>query len=202
MEFRCFRTFLLFFASAMFVACSDSFTDPRDEQSYDIVQIGSDVWMAENLNYDIDGSVCPEGDKRNCSKFGRLYTWEMARSFCPEGWRLPNSADFGRLIANVGGVDVAGEALKSKRGWYKKKNGSDAFGFKALPAGFRKAGGEFDGIGGYAHFWTASSAPLERAEFLMLEFSRNAAVMDAAGRGELRSVRCIREQSNIKVKSI
>ena len=169
MEFRCFRTFLLFFASAMFVACSESFTDPRDEQSYDIVQIGSDVWMAENLNYDIDGSVCPEGDKRNCSKFGRLYTWEMARS---------------------------------KRGWYKKKNGSDAFGFKALPAGFRKAGGDFDGIGGYAHFWTASSAPLERAEFLMLEFSRNTAVMDAAGRGELRSVRCIREQSNIKVKSI
>ena len=113
-----------------------------------------------------------------------------------------NSADFGRLIANVGGAEIAGEALKSKRGWYKKKNGSDAFGFKALPAGFRKAGGEFDGIGGYAHFWTASSAPLERAEFLMLEFSRNTAVMDAAGRGELRSVRCIREQSNIKVKSI
>ena len=88
MEFRCYRTFLLFFASAMFIACSDSFTDPRDEQSYDIVQIGSDVWMAENLNYDIDGSVCPEGDKRNCSKFGRLYTWEMARSFCPELQRL------------------------------------------------------------------------------------------------------------------
>ena len=117
MEFRCFRTFLLFFASAVFIACSESFTDPRDEQSYDIVQIGSDVWMAENLNFDIDGSVCPEGDKRNCSKFGRLYTWEMARSFCPEGWRLPNSADFGRLIADVGGADVAGEVGKSKRGW-------------------------------------------------------------------------------------
>ena len=112
---------------AILAACSQSFTDSRDGKSYDVVQIGSQVWMAENLDYEIDGSACPEGDNRNCEKYGRLYTWEAAQNICPEGWLLPDSLDFAKLMEQAGGPSQAGDALKATDGWFKKGNGSDAF---------------------------------------------------------------------------
>lgn len=187
----------LFSLVALMVACSESFTDPRDGKSYDIVQIGSQTWMAENLNYEAEGSACPEGDKRNCSKYGRLYTWEVAQKVCPEGWRLPDRADFEQLIASAGGMDFAGEKLKSTSGWFKKGNGSGEFSFNALPAGYRLGGsesapGKFDGIGGYAHLWTASETPDGLAHYLFLDFSTKAAKLSAFGKDEARSVRCVK----------
>ncbi|WP_295097627.1 fibrobacter succinogenes major paralogous domain-containing protein [uncultured Fibrobacter sp.] len=188
---------LLLFA-ALLSACSESFTDPRDGQSYDIVKIGSLTWFAENLNFATGGSVCPEGDNRNCDKYGRLYTWDDAQVVCPEGWSLPDSADFALLIMEAGGADfssgmaVAGEKLKSTSGWFKKGNGTDALGFNALPAGYRGAEGAYDGIGGYAYFWSAVATPDDLAYYLFLDFSSKAAGMNAFPKGDYRSVRCIK----------
>ena len=195
--------YILILLTALLFACSESFTDPRDGQSYDIVQIGPQTWMAENLNYEIEGSACPEGDKRNCSKYGRLYTWKAAQKACPEGWHLPDSADFEQLIASAAGTDlasgmaVAGEKLKSTSGWFKKGNGSDEFGFNALPAGYRLGGsesapGKFDGIGGYAHLWSATETADGLAYYLLLDFSSKAAKLSAFGKDEARSVRCVK----------
>ena len=192
------KSILIELAATFFlVACSESFTDPRDGQSYDIVQIGSQTWMAKNLNYEIEGSACPDGDKRNCSKYGRLYTWEEAKQICPEGWRLPDSADFEQIISNAGGAEMAGNSLKSTSGWFKKGNGTDDFGFNALPAGYRLAGndatgGKFDGIGGYAHLWSASETPDGLAYYLLLDFSSKSAKLSAFGKDESRSVRCVK----------
>ena len=177
---------------ALMVACSESFTDSRDGQRYDIVQIGSQTWMAENLNYKVEGSACPEGENRNCSRYGRLYTWDVARTVCPEGWHLPDSADFEQLIANVGGAEVAGYALKSTSGWFKKGNGSDDFGFNALPAGDRLGSGKFDGIGGYAHLWSATETADGLAYYMLLDFSVPVAKLGAFGKDEARSVRCVK----------
>ena len=184
--------------SVLFIACSESFTDPRDGQSYDVVKIGGLTWFAENLNFMTEGSVCPEGDSRNCDKYGRLYTWDDARAACPEGWSLPDSADFASLITEAGGADfssgmaVAGEKLKSTGGWFKKGNGSDVLGFNALPAGYRGAEGSYDGIGGYAYFWSATATPDDLAYYLFLDFSSKAASMNAFPKGDFRSVRCIK----------
>ena len=199
-------------------ACSESFTDPRDGQSYDIVKIGNITWMAENLNFATESSACPDGDTRNCKRMGRLYTWAEAKTVCPEGWRLPTNADFGTLVAAVFGdaaqshdgepgavSNKVGAALKSRDGWFKKGNGSDEFGFNALPAGYRGAiskaddgaivGGKFDGIGGYAYFWSAtedSENPESNAYYLFLSFSSDAASLNAFAKEDFRSVRCVR----------
>ena len=192
---------ILLLLAALLSACSESFTDPRDGQSYDVVKIGGLTWFAENLNFATGGSVCPEGDSRKCSEYGRLYTWDNARAACPEGWRLPDSADFASLIAEAGGAAEAGEKLKSTGGWFKKGNGSDALGFSALPAGYRGAvyegdggalaGGTYDGIGGYAYFWSATATPDDLAYYLFLDFSSKAANMNAFPKGDFRSVRCV-----------
>ena len=184
-------------------ACSESFTDSRDGQSYDIVKIGSLTWMAENLNFETSGSFCPENDSRNCKRLGRLYSWAEARSVCPEGWRLPTKEDFESLIAATGGEsaavsqgeNAAGGALKARDGWFKKGNGSDALGFMALPAGYRSSNGKFDGIGGYAYIWSATEDVENResnAYYLYLSFSSDAASINAFAKDDARSVRCVR----------
>ena len=198
-------------------ACSESFTDPRDGQSYDVVTIGDLTWMAENLNYETETSACPDGDSRNCKRLGRLYTWAEAKTVCPEAWRLPTKVDFEALVivapGNVAqshdgesGVvsNKVGAALKSRDGWFKKGNGTDEFGFNALPAGYRSAvlkaddgaitGGKFDGIGGYAYFWSATEdaeTPESNAYYLFLSFSSDEASLNAFAKEDYRSVRCV-----------
>ena len=183
----------LLLAAFSLTSCSESFTDPRDGQVYKVVQIGNVTWFAQNLNYEIDGSVCPEGDSRNCDKYGRLYTWEVAQNVCPEGWLLPDSLDFAKLVDQAGGESQAGDALKSTDGWFKKGNGSDGFGLKALPAGFRNVEGTYDGIGGYAYIWSATETLDGLAYYLFLDFSSKSAGLNAFGKGDFRSVRCIKK---------
>lgn len=182
--------------SFLLTSCSESFTDSRDGQSYDVVKIGNLMWMAENLNFETVGSFCPEGDARNCKRLGRLYSWAEARSVCPDGWRLPTKEDFEALVAALSSsLSRAGAALKASDGWFKKGNGSDALGFRALPAGYRGADGKFDGIGGYAYFWSATEDAENResnAFYLFLSFSSDAASINAFAKEDYRSVRCVR----------
>lgn len=233
MHFPIHSSFAIAAFAFLFTACSESFTDPRDGQSYDFVKIGSLTWMAENLNYETETSACPDGDSRNCKRLGQLYTWVEARSVCPDGWRLPTKEDFESLVAamsrepatsedaaqslspslaqspsqsrdsDLGAVpsasnavhnNHAGLALKSRDGWFKKGNGSDALGFRALPAGYRGADGKFDGIGGFAYFWSATEDAENResnAFYLFLSFSSDAASINAFAKEDYRSVRCV-----------
>ncbi len=161
------------------------FEDERDGQTYRTVKIGTQIWMAENLNFKVGNSACYDDEKSNCTKYGRLYTWGAAidsvgkygenakgcgngehctpippvRGICPEGWHLPDTTEWRVLIDVAGGEDDAGKALKSKSGWKNDGNGTDEFGFSALPVGGR-FGGSFDGDyfdeGLRADFWTSS----------------------------------------------
>ncbi len=106
-----------------------SFTDSRDGRTYKTVKIGNQVWMAENLKY--GKGVCLNGKKSNCKKYGMLYGEKDAKKACPNGWHLPSAAEFKKLL-NYAGRN-AGKKLKAEKGW--DKNGTDQFGFAALPGG-------------------------------------------------------------------
>ena len=156
-------------------------TDSRDGQTYKTVTIGTQTWMAENLNYAYIGipyryraylddsyvtfrydstSRCYDSDPANCAKYGRLYTWSAAmdrvgswsangkecglgkkctptypvRGVCPEDWHLPTQTEWDTLFNAVGGQSTAAKVLKSTSGW-NIYNGTDDYGFSALPAG-------------------------------------------------------------------
>jgi uncharacterized protein (TIGR02145 family) len=151
----------------------NSLRDSRDGQTYKYVKIGNQVWMAENLNYKIDGSYCYESFTQNCEKYGRLYSKLSALHACPEGWHLPSGKEFRTLLVNVGGEDVAGRMLKSPTGWYdyngESGNGIDAFGFNALPAGyFSNDNGDFISAHEEAYFLGATDDWSEETAMLNL----------------------------------
>ncbi len=134
----------------------DTLRDRRDNLRYRTVQIGNQMWMAENLNYDtLDGigSWCYNYDTDKCQTFGRLYDWEAALKVCPEGWHLPSDSDWVTLTDFVGEEYRAGMTLKSVSGW--GDDGTDDYGFSALPGGFY-SGFSFAFAGDAAVWWSST----------------------------------------------
>jgi len=152
------------------------FTDSRDGQSYKYVKIGTQRWMAQNLNYrntsgksDTVG-VCYNGLSSNCTTYGRLYTWSevMAGSssstsipsgiqgVCPSGWHVPSDAEWTKLTNTTLSSATAGTVLKANSSLWSTNTGTDAYGFSVLPAGGRFNVGTFYNLGDYAFFWSSS----------------------------------------------
>jgi uncharacterized protein (TIGR02145 family) len=150
--------------TAEFSAKSDSeLTDSRDNKTYKIVKIGEQTWMAENLNYDANRSLCYDAKPANCSKYGMLYEWETAKKVCPSGWHLPSKAEWEKLADSVGKREEEARKLKAKSGWAENSNGEDAYGFAALPGG--NGGLDHEGFdlyfnaGYHGYWWSSSSDP-------------------------------------------
>ena len=125
-------------------------TDERDGQTYKTVTIGTQTWMAENLNYNTLNSSCSYRDTTKCSEYGRGYSWSAAKNACPSGWHLPTRDEFEILFTTIGDQETAGALLKSSSGWYDNGNGSDAYSFAALPSGDVNDNGIIDGNEGYS----------------------------------------------------
>jgi uncharacterized protein (TIGR02145 family)/uncharacterized repeat protein (TIGR02543 family) len=151
---------------------SGTFTDARDGKTYGYVTICNQTWMSKNLNYNADGSKCYDNLDSNCDTYGRMYSRQAAIAVCPEGWHLPSLAEWELLGAYVGN-NV--NKLKATTGWKSETktctseeenrswdcsynyNGTDDYGFSALPGG---EGGysnaPFTRIGDQAYWWTAT----------------------------------------------
>jgi len=159
-----------------------TFTDTRDGQTYKTVKIGTQTWMAQNLNYKTDSSWCFDNADSNCNKYGRLYTWNAATTVCPAGWKLPDTLDWNRLNTVAVGYN-AGKKLKSKYGWDCKEsyngNGTDDFKFSALPGGERSSyrNCDFRSLNIKGSWWTATEMYERNAAYCKFILSCNSAVI-------------------------
>jgi len=163
-----------------------TFVDIRDGTIYNKVTIGTQTWMAENLDYDVPDDttdMCYENNPKNCMKFGRLYDWSTAmngadssnadsgnvQGICPVGWHLPSDAEWTTLTDYVGGLATAGRKLKSTTDWFyysdESAAGTDIYGFSALPGGYGvwlldfdlNTFYRFERIGSYGRWWAAAA---------------------------------------------
>ena len=154
-----------------------------DGRGYETIQIGNQCWFAENLQTTTyaDGTAIPEvtdaiawtnlssgarcyynNDAINRLEYGGLYNWyavDDARGLCPAGWHVPTDGEWTDLenyITSQGFAGTEGTALKSTSGW-SAGNGTDDFGFSALPGGYRYFyGGLFDSAGDVGLWWSSS----------------------------------------------
>lgn len=160
--------------------------------------VGTQRWMAENLNITVGDSWCygragSYGDCDSDNEYGRLYTWDAAMRVCPAGWRLPDTADWRRLVDSTGGYDSAGAKLKSKSGWYGNGNGTDDYGFTGLPGGYLGPGGVFDQAGSSGYWWTATSVDDGFAYSLSMYHHTDGVAVGSAYKEYAFSVRCVAE---------
>ena len=132
------------------------------------VEIGNQIWMAQNVNKRTPKSKCYEKNEKNCARYGRLYPIEEARKVCPAGWHLPSSTEFLELGKVAGDMN----ALRSRNyeEWGRGGEGTDVYGFNAHPSG--KVNGKLEFSGGYVQKKKVKPKPGS----IHFEFSSNARV--------------------------
>ncbi|MAO45971.1 MAG: hypothetical protein CL823_02365, partial [Crocinitomicaceae bacterium] len=192
---------------------------------YSTVSIGDQCWFSENCRYmpevsvpdnysdeamyapcyyvyGYDGNDVEEAKSTiNYDVYGTLYNFQavISGNLCPTGWHVGDNIDYSILTGYLGGVGVAGEALKSTTGW-SSANGTNSSGFDLLPAGYRDGGGGYQHITNGAVLWTSSSVGnhgSSRNAWAGMPWSStpNAFNSNTDLRSQGHSVRCIKNES-------
>lgn len=196
----------------------DTLTDTRDGHKYRTVAIGSQVWMAENLNFVPDSGLswCYANQASKCVTYGRLYTWATAMTYsastnssikyvsgdvqgiCPSQWHVPSAEEWSELFWVVDSTQAfQGQLLKSSGGWVAYSgagNGTDAFGFRVLPGGERVyREDQFEMLGAHAAFLSASQVGPDDTQGVRMGYIENELDVTLIIKSEGMSVRCLHD---------
>jgi uncharacterized protein (TIGR02145 family) len=132
--------------------------DERDDHVYNIIKIGSQWWMAENLNYSTEmGSWYYNDDSvLYANDYGRLYNWNTAVNICPDNWHLPSDDEWKILEMELGISLIDAEGINwrgTDEGVNLMPGGSS--GFNAQFGGYRDPSGFFSAGGVISTIWTS-----------------------------------------------
>ncbi len=161
--------------------------DNRDGQTYKTVQIGDQLWMAENLNYYSEGSCYYQHDSVSYSKpYGRLYQYNAALNSCPTHWHLSTDDDWIELESFLGmnweeavmvgwRGDGIGCKLKEEGSehWLEQhcETGNES-GFTALPGGVGNCTDYYVGLGNFTDFIVATPSSIDNTFIRTLDSGR------------------------------
>lgn len=197
--------------------------DPRDGQEYPTVQIGSQCWMAKNLNIgeiielhqDQDPTKyqkwCYGNVSGNCDTYGGLYQWEElmqgstqmgAQGICPDGWHVPSDGEWITMIMFLGGYDPSGGKIKEAGydHWLPPNTNADnSSGFTALPGGMRYTIDSLTyELGMTAFFWTSNGNWDNTATSYWFYHNQGYAYRYALFHHDGGSLRCLQNSSSGK----
>lgn len=199
-----------------------STVDDYEGNTYNTVKIGTQWWMAENLNAvvfsngDSIKNYVDNSDWVNAGldslpawcfymnnsgigdTHGRLYNWYVAsddRNVCPEGWHVPGIEEFDKLTDYLGGDTIAGAKMKPKGYWGPPNEGAEnESGFTALPSGGRLQIGEFYLIGNGTYYWNSSDyGLLNGGNCRILSSQHKGAVENGQSKYFGASIRCVKD---------
>jgi len=152
-------------------------------------------WMLDNLNTSAAGSSCYDDAELNCRRYGRLYTWDAARSACQSlggGWRLPSEDDWRQLAKHYGGV-FEDSNDRGKAAYSALLTGGRS-GFNAVFGGGREMNaGQYARVDAHGFYWTATESSPGTAWFY--NFGKGSVALYRQREGEKPrafSVRCVR----------
>lgn len=193
-------------------------SDP-DGNIYNVINIGDQIWMAENLKTTKykDGKSIPnvtDGTKwaglttsAYCwydnsinykNVYGGLYNWYAVKTgkLCPTGWHVPSDDEWATLTDYLGGENVAGGKLKETgtSHWASPNTGaSDESCFTALPGGCRRYDGAFLGITGNGNWRTSSEYSSTQVMYRYLFYYSEIMYSNPTNKAAGYSVRCLKD---------
>jgi len=161
-------------------SCGDILFDRRDSKKYSTVQIGSQCWMAENINIGvmISGSIdqtdngviekyCYNDSISYCDIYGGLYQWDEimkyttglgAQGICPAGWHIPTNDEYTTLKDFLGSNNGGKMKEAGTSHWYPPNTGAtNSSGFTGLPGGQRNQDSLFYSIGQRVKFYVSDT---------------------------------------------
>jgi len=182
------------------------------------VKIGNQIWLTKNLDteYYRNGDPIPQvqdagkwsklttgawcyfdNETSNGNNYGKLYNWYAVndpRGLAPNGWHTPSDKEWTTLIKFLGGEKVAGGKLKATTSWNSQNTGTtNSSGFTAFPGGCRNAIGNYNGIGKYGTFWSASESISVFAWLRNLYYDRSAVTRHLYSKQNGLSIRCVKD---------
>jgi len=166
-------------------------------QIYHTVEIGTQCWMKENINYETGNSWCYDNDPSNCETYGRLYNRNTALIVCPSGWHLPDKDEWDVLVEHLGGNNIAGGEMKEVgySHWKQPNTGAtNSSNFTALPGGHGYSDyPPFTGITKFALFWSYSTYGPNGGWARILSYNDKEIERDHKHKDHRCSVRCIKD---------
>jgi uncharacterized protein (TIGR02145 family) len=191
-----------------------------DSNAYDTVQIGTQVWMKQNLKTTKfrNGDALPNyvsnstysnlttaaysnynNDTTTANIYGKLYNWYAvndSRGLCPTGWHIPTDNELSVLASYLNGNTFAGAKLKETglSHWINPNTGADnSSNFTALPGGVRNSTGNYSSLTYYCYFWSVTESTPTNAWYYYLSYN-DVAFNRADNNKKLgHSVRCIKD---------
>jgi len=201
-----------------FVYCADA-----DSNHYAVVQIGTQLWMEENLKTtkyrngdsipnitndslwinDKTGAYCNINNTTNTDtidRYGRLYNWfsvDDSRNIAPYFWHVASDSEWTMLTTYLGGDSVAGDKLKDYCLMLGKilimEQPMKAV-FTALPGSGRTYHGPFGIIGTNGIWWSSTESSPAYGWTLCLAYYYLNVIREGAHKTSGFSVRCIKDQ--------
>lgn len=190
-----------------------------DGNSYKVVQIGSQTWMAENLkttkysngeaienvvsdmdwaNITIGGFSAYDNNPTLANSHGLLYNWAAVvdgRGICPQGWHVPSKEELETLIAEVQSAGIRTGSLKNQQGWNTPNvEAKNQFGFNVSGSGkrwFKDGAYQFFNEGAY--YWLSSSSGAARSYYFAFSFDSPELRMATFFQNDGFSCRCIKD---------